>query len=955
MKVFNALKKKKEISVGSSSKLGRSTKAKEPRFILEISNKDNRAYLNVTDNNGIPFCPDYRMFTGKKRHLIRAIDSIRKELDFKVDWDTETITSKSIPIGEHDYLLDLIRDTVELYDASGENKIMFSDETLQLKVNIPQVNSEMAKQDTDITPQRDANTIDCKVYLTSMGKMAASILDMRLLSERFVLFNNTIYEIDPIGENFESISLFHTKINTKDLYNYLALLSSSFLNIKLSYGNYGIREGKPVEAGPCLIFEDVDSFQALRLSIGHTVEAFSPDFLNDYEVSRLVEINDFERSLIVRDVIYKDISNEIAFIKRVLTRHKKRLSSRHKREFFQDGALFIIEPDLASSFLYGELEGLLERFTLFGTEKLKSYKIKPVSAPPVSLKLSYGIDFLEGEGTVDIEGEEMSLSQLLLSYRKKGYVKLNDGTNIIIEKGYIKRLERLFNVSKEKVKVSFFDLPLIDDLIDERGSSSSFPKAKEIFLGFNSIESLKVKKPKIKGTLRNYQVYGYKWLYYLHHNGLCGCLADDMGLGKTLQAIALLSSVRKESNAPSLIVMPRTLIFNWEREIERFCPDITTYTWYGQNRDMDEARKKDVILTSYGMLRSNIEIFKEERFFYVILDESQHIKNINSQISKAVTILNCEHRLALSGTPIENNLWEIFSLFRFLNPAMFPSQQAFLKDYIDPIQNRNDETAIKELRKKIYPFVLRRIKEDVLSDLPPKIEQVLYVDMTDEQKKLYNERRTFYKEAIREQVARQGIEKSHFFIFQALSELRQIASIPEAKTEGEIISPKRELLIEHIEDAVSNNRKVLVFVNFLSAIESLSRDLEDNGIQFLSMTGATRDRGKLVDAFQNDPNIKVFLMTLKTGGIGLNLTAADTIFIYDPWWNLAAENQAIDRTHRIGQTKKVHCYRLICRESIEEKIVELQKKKQELFDSIISKDQGTIKRLSMEDIDYILT
>ncbi len=939
MKAFDILKKKK----GWGLPLTPKSQAKAPKFILRFNAA--RAYLDIRDDNGRLFYPDYRNFTGQMRKLLRTIYAIKKELEVRVDWENDSL-AKQIPLGENDYILDLMKPDIDLFDASGK-KLVFSEKTAHIEINIPpRMNASGKKQ----------KYIRCTVRLLADGMEIASSTDFQILSERFVLSDGVIYEIKPIGENFEALPVFHTSISFEDLYNYIALACSSFTNIQIRYGDYGIREGRPLEATPCIIFEDVDAFHALRLSVSSTIQGFSPAFLNEYDINTIGEINDFERVLIIREVIYddEDIQSAINFIRRALLKHRKKLSTGKAKDFYQDGTLFIIEPELASSFLYGELEGLLERFTLFGTEKLRSYKIRPATNPRLTLNLSHGIDFLEGDGTVEIEGQEFSLAELLRDYRKKGYVKLNDGTNVILERNYIKRLQRLFNVSEDKVKISFFDLPLVDELIEEKVSSSSLPQARKIFMGFNAIADAKVEFPNINGSLRSYQKYGFKWLRYLHEHGLGGCLADDMGLGKTIQAITLMGSVRKESKKPSLVVMPRTLLFNWEREIKKFCPEISVYTWYGATRDMSKAIEHDVILTSYGLVRSNIEIFKQEKFFYVILDESQHIKNVNFQISRAIMLLDCEHRLALSGTPLENNLWEIFSLFRFLNPGMFPSQQAFARDYVDPIQNHNDETAIRELRKKIYPFILRRLKEDVLPDLPSKVEQILYVEMSQEQKRLYEERRIFFKQAIREQVETHGIEKSQFFILQALSELRQLASVPETRTDGTIFSPKCELLMEHIEDAISNNRKILIFANFLSAIETISSDLSEAGIPFLSMTGATRNRKQLVDRFQNDPDLKIFLMTLKTGGIGLNLTAADTIFIYDPWWNLAAENQAIDRTHRIGQTKNVHCYRLICKNTIEEKILELQKKKQKLFESIVSKDQGAVKHLTMSDIDFIL-
>ena len=461
--------------------------------------------------------------------------------------------------------------------------------------------------------------------------------------------------------------------------------------------------------------------------------------------------------------------------------------------------------------------------------------------------------------------------------------------------------------------------------------------------------------PKVDAKLRPYQKDGYKWIKYLHDTKLGGCLADDMGLGKTLQTIAILASVYPKEKSPTLIVMPRSLLFNWNAEVEKFAPQLSTYTYYGNTRNIKDAKKANLIFTTYALMRNDIEKLKEEKFYYVILDESQNIKNIQALTTKAVMLLQSKHRLALSGTPIENNLGELYSLFRFLNPSMFGTLNQFNQNYLAPIQKHNDLDAIRQLRQKIYPFILRRLKKDVLKDLPDKIEQTLFVEMSESQRKLYEQRRSFYKEAINSSIASRGLQQSRFFIFQALNELRQIASSPEGFSEGKIISPKRELLQEQLLDSVANNHKVLIFVNFLAAIELISAQMEEMGIGHVTMTGATRNRQALVEKFQTDADCKVFLMTLKTGGTGLNLTAADTIFIFDPWWNVAAENQAIDRAHRIGQQNKVLAYKLITEGSIEEKIVKLQEKKKELFDNIISTDGDSLKSLSEEDIDFIFS
>ena len=429
-------------------------------------------------------------------------------------------------------------------------------------------------------------------------------------------------------------------------------------------------------------------------------------------------------------------------------------------------------------------------------------------------------------------------------------------------------------------------------------------------------------------------------------------MADDMGLGKTLQAIALISKTHEEKKKRSMVIMPKSLIFNWESEIKKFAPNLKIAVYYGINRELSILKKADVVLTTYGTIRNDIENLLKEKFDLLVLDESQNIKNINSQTTKAVLLLNAEKRVALSGTPVENNLLELYSLFRFLNPEMFGTVQSFTNNYIIPIQKYSDTSTIEELRKKIYPFLLRRVKKEVLADLPDKIEKLVYVDMNEEHRKYYEEKRKYYYSLLENNTSSQGTFDK-FFVLQAINELRHIVSSPELDN-NKIISSKKEVLIENVIEAIENDHKVLIFVNYLSSIESICNSLKENKIKFLKMTGQTKDRQSLVDKFQSDNRYKVFVMTLKTGGVGLNLVSADTIFIYDPWWNKTVENQAIDRAYRLGQDKTVFAYKMIMRNTIEEKILKLQEIKDKLLDDLISEDNLSTKNLSKNDIEFIL-
>ncbi len=887
------------------------------------------AYLCVINEKGAQISPGHEYFAGPTREVLKSIENIRKQNSFRIDWNKP---NGQIYLSEYDYLLWPLRQCDNFVD-DGMNRLRFSDEESRIRLIIEENRKGM---------------LNSRIVLSHGGKRLEPV---QLLNETHAFANGVIYPIRSLGENFRILALFETALLPNSLEGYLSLLFSYFSNISVRYQDFAVTTGSPKQTQPTLIIEKIDPDNALHLRVSSSLSGLDPDFIESYDVTRVAAINDLEKKIVVSDVLHAEIVSVFAEIEKLLKKHKRGL--KEGPGFFMDDTLFIIEESLASAFIYAELPGLIARFAILGAEKLKTYKVRAVT-PKLTLSLSHGIDFLEGDASLEIEGFTLPLFDVLHQYKQNAYITLSDGTHAIVNQNYMNRLARLFRKQKDKVKVSFFDLPLVEELIDEKIAETAFKKSREIFLGFNKLAKSRCDIPELRATLRGYQKQGYKWAKYLHQHGLGGCLADDMGLGKTLQAIALLSGIYPREKKPSLVIVPKSLLFNWENEILKFNPELTYTVHHGSIRDLSAARDTNLIITTYATVRNDIKEFREEAFYYVILDESQNIKNMNSQISKAVMLLNAEHRLALSGTPIENNLNELYALFRFLNPAMFGSPEEFTRNYAIPVQRNDDKDALHELKKKIYPFILRRLKRDVLKELPEKVEQTLFVDMNDEQKIFYELRRRFYYETVKSQIARNGIKKTQFFILQALSELRQIASIPESKSENGIISPKREVLVEQIRDLIANNHKVLVFANYLHALDCIAEDLEKDGVSYLLMTGATRDRKVLVDQFQEDESCKVFLMTLKTGGIGLNLTAADYIFIFDPWWNKAAENQAIDRTHRIGQDKTVFAYKLITRGTIEEKILKLQEQKSALFDRLISSDGASIKSLDETDVEFVL-
>lgn len=918
------------------------------------------SYVQLLNERGEVFEPAYQAYSGALRNLLRAIQQLRERNGFVIDWENPTA---QLYLHQYDYLLDYLRQCPDVIDERGK-PIRFTDQQGELRLQIRSEETPAEVPESNVpeghspggtgAPSR-ANRLDASVKLYVDGQYESDFL---LLNERAALSGGRVLAVAEVGPGFNQVPLFDTPLAARDLTKYLSLALSYIDNIRIEYADYRVvtANAEPILAQPCLIFEKVDADQSLYMRVSQQLPQTDAGFLDEFDLSRFADINDLEQTITVRLIEQQPVGALLAQVEGLIEKHTAKEKGRRKGpgQFIVEGNLFVLPHELAGPFIYQELPQLLESFQLFGAEKLRQYRIS-TTAPRLNLQLSHGIDFLEGEASVSFGDEQLSLLEVIRQYNQHRYVQLSDGSHALINETYVRKLERLFQrTKKEGVKLSFFDLPLAEELLDTALAEATFQKSRAFFTGFNELTNKKPKPAAVDATLRPYQKRGVQWLEHLHEYGLNGCLADDMGLGKTLQTITLLSRFYPGEQKPTLVVMPKSLLFNWQNEVRRFNPKLRTYTYYADTRNLDDACEHHLIFTTYALLRNDIEKFRERSYFYVVLDESQNIKNLQSQASRAVVLLDAQHRLALSGTPIENNLSELYALFRFLNPAMFGSPERFNKDYLAPIQKQNDPDVVAELRKKIYPFVLRRLKKNVLTELPDKIEQVLYIEMSNEQRRFYEQRRRFYKDNIEQQIREKGLEQSQFFIFQAFNELRQIASIPEAKSGGAVESPKVELLVEQLTDAAANGHKMLVFVNYLAALERIGEQLDAQGIDYVSMSGSTRDRQRLVERFQSDPACKVFLMTLKTGGTGLNLTAADMVFIFDPWWNKAAENQAIDRTHRIGQTRKVMAYKLITQGTIEEKIVELQTRKSALFEAVISADAAALKSFTESDISYML-
>jgi len=460
----------------------------------------------------------------------------------------------------------------------------------------------------------------------------------------------------------------------------------------------------------------------------------------------------------------------------------------------------------------------------------------------------------------------------------------------------------------------------------------------------------------LKAELRPYQRAGLGWLQFLRATGLGGCLADDMGLGKTVQTLALLESIRADGGTrPSLVVAPKSLLFNWAAEAARFAPQLRVREHHGAERmkNADAFNDCDVVLTTYATMRLDVAHLSDIEFEYVILDEAQAIKNASSQVAKASRLLRGRHRLALSGTPIENHLGELWSLFEFLNPGLLGSARSFQRTFASKTATPERREA---LARALRPFILRRTKEQVAPELPARTEQTLYCVLEGNQKKQYDELRDHYRDSLLGRIRKGGIEKSRMQILEALLRLRQAACHPALiDPASETESAKTELLMDEIRDVLESGHRALVFSQFTSFLSIVRRSLDDERVPYLYLDGQTRDRQTLVEQFQHEDGPPLFLISLKAGGLGLNLTNADYIFLLDPWWNPAVEAQAIDRAHRIGRVRPVVAYRLIARDTVEEKILELQAHKRDLAESIISEDNSVLRKLEVEDLELLLS
>lgn len=580
----------------------------------------------------------------------------------------------------------------------------------------------------------------------------------------------------------------------------------------------------------------------------------------------------------------------------------------------------------------------------------------------IEVEVKENIDWFDIHARIKFGEFEIPFKELRkLILKKKVEFKLPNGEIAIIPEAWLTRYADLFALSetegdKEKPVLRKHHLNLVKELEDGNLAKVHISEKLRSLGSFSGIKNYSLPEGFV-GELRPYQKAGYNWLRFLNEFKLGGCLADDMGLGKTVQTLAMLQAEKEAGHGTTLLIMPTSLVYNWEMEASKFAPQLKVLNYTGtlRNKDVKRFEKYDIVLTSYGITRLDIELLKNFYFNYIILDESQVIKNPSSNIAKAVRELKSRYRLVLTGTPLENTTMDLWSQVSFINPGMLGSQTYFRQEYQVPIEKKGDEAKSKKLNSIIKPFVLRRHKSHVATELPEKVENIQYSVMTAEQEKRYEETKAYYRGRILDLIDKEGMGNSRFMILEGLTKLRQLANHPkmiEPSYTGD--SGKLEDITHMLENAMAEGHKVLVFSQFVKHLTLVRQYLKSNKIDYAYLDGASIDRKEQVDRFNKDPKVKAFLISIKAGGLGLNLTEADYVFILDPWWNPAVEAQAVDRAHRIGQKKKVFTYKFITRNTVEEKILTLQQKKLRLTQELITTEETIMKQLTRADIEQML-
>ncbi len=658
-------------------------------------------------------------------------------------------------------------------------------------------------------------------------------------------------------------------------------------------------------------------------------------------------------------VVRRDVGAEMAGIQALLNQNL---------EVSESGDELVATGDDAIAFWTNGIGELPEEWDRFIPDDLVDVTIRDESVSP-QMRVSSGVDWLNLDMKFESGGAVVREEELraCLEHGRR-LVRLEDGTFAPVDPekvgDVLTRMAEIYATAGKSEKLPLSQAGRVQDLLKMVENAKVSATAKTLFKKIEHIDEIpSIAKPRtLKADLRPYQKDGFSWLVFLHELNSGGILADDMGLGKTIQTIALLLWAKSKSKRKlNLVIAPTSVVPNWEREISKFAPGLKTVVWQGPNRNQQasDLEKADVMITSYALLRRDEELLQALDLGYVILDEAQHIKNPMSQTARSAKKIRSERRLALTGTPIENRLSELWSIFDFVSPGLLGPLKAFEERIARPIDRGDMETA-QRLRATIKPFVMRRLKRDVAADLPDKIEQEMIVPLAEEQAKLYKQVLGQVRKSVLSEVEKKGVSKAQIQILAALTRLRQVAcdprlmKLPDTDFSADD-SGKLGALLEIIDEAVDGDHRVLVFSQFVEMLTHIRTALDSAGVKYEYLDGSTKNRLEKVDHFNDDSSVPVFLISLKAGGTGLNLTGADTVVHFDPWWNPAVEDQATDRAHRIGQTKNVNVYKLIAAGTVEEKILELSAKKRALVSNVLSTEGSPLKGLTKADVENLFS
>ncbi len=910
-----------------------------PDFFERMLNREKYKYNNVLE-----FIHEENAFEEQSRPLLKFLLKYAEIIKYANDVNNNyahygrnfNVNNVVLSNTGLDELFEILKGkTVEFETKIGERKIQFIDEPIDIKFIL-----EKSDENTYcLTPN-----IDVYGYDIFYGK-----------NYSYFLIDNKMHKCLPKVENrnLELLEVYKKNYTQSIIFNENNLRNFFAIVVPKIKDNFEIK--------------NIDKEQ---------IEKYMP---KDLYVKIYLDYN--EKGYIIADVKFcygnvefNPIKNVNLEITRNAIQENEVLDTFVQTGFMLDSAnarLVLANDEKIYNFLSKEIEDYMKKFEVLVAENFKKKDIKKIKIKSIGVKIENNLLDINLE---DFKFNIYEIKDIINKYKlRKKFYRLKDGTYISLEKNssldFLENLTDNIEIEDENVEENSIKLPIYRALYLEKifknMPNTNIQKNEYYKNMISQIEDRQIDlstkiPPKLNAELRTYQKIGYKWLRTLEQYKMGGILADDMGLGKTIQLLAvILSYVQKNKGnvKPSIIICPSSLALNWYNEIQKFTPTLKALVisddYLERKRKIEEICKYQVIITSYDSLKRDIDLYENYCFKYVVADEAQYIKNNNTKNSKAIKTINAETKFALTGTPIENSLSELWSIFDFIMPGYLYKYKKFKELYETPIIKEQNEDVMNKLKKQIEPFVLRRTKGEVLTELPDKTVTILNNEMSEEQYNIYMSYMAQARKEIMSQIDINGFEKSQIKILSLLMRLRQICCHPKLflrEYEGE--SSKLNQCIEIIQDAVLGGHKILLFSSYTSMFEIIEEKLKNIGVKYLKLTGQTKvgERIELVDKFNTDENIKVFLISLKAGGTGLNLTGADMVIHYDPWWNLSAENQATDRTYRIGQKRNVQVYKLITKNSIEEKIYELQQKKAKLIDNMLSTDATFINKLSKDDI-----